>query len=145
MSLLKKLKKGDNIMRNRMQTVSIRKLPEHLSGSLRRDFYRHLEGCLNIERPAVILDCSLVHTVDTSMIYLLLCCLEEAMKRNGDVRLAALQPDVRFALEAAEVDSLFRCFETIGDAVESFHKPRLDFVPQQHQDESNSQSEKTAA
>jgi hypothetical protein len=79
------------------------------------------------------------------VIHLLLCCLEEAMKRNGDVRLAALRPDVLAALKSAEVDSLFQCFETIGDAVESFHRPRPDFLPQGRQNESNSQSEMNAA
>jgi anti-anti-sigma regulatory factor len=144
-SKLKELKKGNEGMRNRMRTVSIRKLPDHLSGVQRREFYRDIEGCLNIERPAVVFDCSLVRTLDNSVIHLLLCCLEEAMKRNGDVRLAALRTDVLAALKSAEVDSLFQCFETIGDAVESFHRPRPDFLPQGRQNESNSQSEMNAA
>jgi hypothetical protein len=61
-------------------------------------------------------------------IHLLLCCLEEAMKRNGDIRLAALDPGVKAAFAKAEVDSLFQSFENVSEAVESFHRPQLDFI-----------------
>lgn len=87
----------------------------------------------------------MIRSADTSTVHLLLCCLEEAMKRNGDVRLAALRPEVQSALKAAEVDSLFQCYETIGDAVESFHRPRLDFIPQETRSEIDQQSEMNAA
>ena len=139
------LRKGKQSMRNKIRTVSIRKLPEQLSGTQRRELYRDLETCLNIERPAVVFDCSMIRTLDTSVIHLLLCCLEEAMKRNGDVRLAAMRPEVEAALRAAEVHSLFQSYETIGDAVESFHHPRLDFVPQDRRDDNTQQSEMHAA
>lgn len=139
------LMKGNYRMRNRIRTVSIRKLPEQLSGMQRREFYKDLEACLNIEKPALVFDCSMVRAVDTSTVHLLLCCLEEAMKRNGDVRLAALRPEAQSALKAAEVDSLFQCYETIGDAVESFHRPRLDFIPQERQSDNDQQSEMNAA
>jgi anti-anti-sigma regulatory factor len=44
---------------------------------------------MNNDRAYIVLDCSKVGVMDRSAIYLLLCCLEEAMKRNGDVKLAA--------------------------------------------------------
>lgn len=132
-------------MRNKIRSVSIRQLPEHTSGTPSRNVYKDLETCLNIERPALVFDCSMTRSLDKSAIHLLLCCLEEAMKRNGDVRLAALRPAVRAALKAAEVDSLFQCYETIGDAVESFHKPRLDLIARERPEESSSQSEMNAA
>lgn len=132
-------------MRNKIRSVSIRQLPEHVSGVSGRNFYKDLETCLNIERPALVFDCSMTRSLDGSAIHLLLCCLEEAMKRNGDVRLAALRPAAKAALKAAEVESLFQCYETIGDAVESFHKPRLDFIPREQPAENDAQSEMNAA
>lgn len=115
-------------MKTKLRSVAVKKLPEHISGAQRDQVFRDLESSIGVDRPAVVLDCSALRELDRSGIHLLLCCLEEAMKRNGDVRLAALRPDARVALEKAEVDSLFQCFEVIGEAVDSFHRPQFDFV-----------------
>jgi anti-anti-sigma regulatory factor len=115
-------------MRTKVRSVAVRKLPQSISGSQRQAVYKDLESCINVDRPAVVLDCSQVTGFDRSAIHLLLCCLEEAMKRNGDVRLAALSPKAQADLKAAEVDSLFQSFENIGEAIDSFHRPQLDFI-----------------
>jgi anti-anti-sigma regulatory factor len=115
-------------MRTKIRSVAVRKLPERISGAQRQELYKALEGCIVVDRPAVVLDCSEVRELDRSAIHLLLCCLEEAMKRNGDVRLAGLSPEANAALQAAEVGSLFHSFDGISDAVESFHRPQLDFI-----------------
>jgi len=115
-------------MRMKIRSVAVKKLPERISGSHREAVYKDLQSSISVDRPAVVLDCSDVRQFDGSAIHLLLCCLEEAMKRNGDVRLAAVRPDVRVALEKAEVDSLFQCYEGVEEAVDSFHRPQLDFI-----------------
>ncbi len=115
-------------MGTKVRSVAVKKLPEQISGAHREEIYRDLESSINVDRPAVILDCSMLRQVDSSAIHLLLCCLEEAMKRNGDVRLVAVRPEVTLALQAAEVDSLFLSFENVGDAIESFHRPQMDFI-----------------
>jgi anti-anti-sigma factor len=71
---------------------------------------------------AVVLNCSHLHEMDLSSVHLLLCCLEEAMKRNGDVRLAALSPLAKDCLRGLGVDRLFRIFETSEQAVQSFQR-----------------------
>jgi len=115
-------------MRTKITSVAVRKLPERISGAQRQQVYKDLESCIIVDRPAVVLDLSGVRELDGSAIYLLLCCLEEAMKRNGDVRLAGVQPEVRAALETAEIHSLFHSFDEISEAVDSFHRPQLDFI-----------------
>jgi anti-anti-sigma factor len=115
-------------MRTKIRTVAVRKLPERISGGQRQEIYRDLEGCIRVDRPAVVLDCSGVSELDSSAIHFLLCCLEEAMKRNGDVRLASLRPEAKSALKAAEVDTLFQSYEDLSEAIESFHRPQLDFI-----------------
>jgi len=115
-------------MRTKVRSVAVRKLPERISGAQRREVYKALESCIVVDRPAVVLDCSGVREMDRSAIHLLLCCLEEAMKRNGDVRLSGLHPDVRAALIDAEVATLFHCFADVSEAVDSFHRPQLDFI-----------------
>ena len=59
--------------------------------------------------------------MDRRAIYLVLCCLEEAMKRNGDVRLAEVSQAARATLNATGVDRLFRIFALNADAIRSFH------------------------
>ena len=51
---------------------------------------------------------------------MLLHCLEEAMKRDGDLKLAAVSPASAVILELMRVDRLFEAFETADQAVRSF-------------------------
>lgn len=106
----------------RMRTVSVRQLPETLNAKQSRAFLRELEGYVSRQRPCVVLDCSRVRQMDRSAIHLLLSCLEEAMKRNGDVRLAAVPPHGRSMLERTGVDLLFSIFHTNQDAIDSFRQ-----------------------
>jgi anti-anti-sigma regulatory factor len=52
----------------------------------------------------------------------ILYCLEEAMKRNGDVKLAAVPRAAAEILELTKVDSLFELFDTPAEAVKSFYQ-----------------------
>jgi anti-anti-sigma regulatory factor len=64
------------------------------------------------------------------VIHLLLHCLEEAMKRNGDVKLAALPPEGAEFLRITGVTRLFDIYETTAEAVNSFsHFPPPAVVP----------------
>lgn len=96
-----------------------------IDGVQQEALYRELEACINVDRPAVVLDCSLLRRLDKPAIHFLLCCLEEAMKRNGDVRLAALQPETKMAMESTGAALLFETFESIGEALESFRVPQM--------------------
>jgi anti-anti-sigma factor len=91
-----------------------------------RLFFKDLESRINIDRPCIVLDCSPVREMDRFAIHMLLCCLEEAMKRDGDVKLAAVSPSVRKALELTKVDRLFEIYETETDAVNSFFRPQFE-------------------
>ncbi len=132
-------------MKTKLRPVAIKKLPERISRAQRDQVFRDLESSIGVDRPAVVLDCSALRELDQSGIHLLLCCLEEAMKRNGDVRLAALRPDASLALEKADVESLFQSFETVGEAVESFHRPQFDFVQFDNPVQSGQKSRMNAA
>jgi anti-anti-sigma factor len=74
------------------------------------------------DRPRVVLDCSRVLQFDIAGIQVLLHCLEEAMKRNGDVKLAAIPPGAGKILERTGVVNLFEVFDNTLDAVESFYR-----------------------
>jgi anti-anti-sigma regulatory factor len=103
------------------RVVALRHFPERLADRQRSDFFCEIKSCLDVDRPCLVLDCSQLAQMDKQIVLLLLCCLEEAMKRNGDVRLAGVSPHARAALKAADADILFRFFETTADAIASFH------------------------
>lgn len=101
--------------------ITVLQLP---SGSdLRRKllFLEEVESCMAQRRPCLVLDCSSLAAMDEAAVHLMLHCLEEALKRNGDVKLAALTAGVEPAFRAAGLTRLFDMYETKAAAVASFH------------------------
>jgi anti-anti-sigma factor len=107
------------------RSVHVKQLPEVLSGKQGKSFLREVEKSLDMERPRLVLDCSQARHIDRSGVLLLLCCLEEALKRNGDMRLAGVQPEARAALERTGANRLLEMYESTADAVNSFHLPNV--------------------
>jgi anti-sigma B factor antagonist len=107
------------------RTVAVKRLPGKFGGKQGRTFRRELAACLNVDRPWVVLDCSNLRQLDPSYVHLMLCSLEEALKRNGDVKLVAIPPGADAILELAGVKRLFDIFATADDAVNSFHQPSV--------------------
>jgi anti-sigma B factor antagonist len=105
-----------------LRTVSVKRLPEVVSKEQEWAFLEELKSCLHVDRPRIVLNCANVRAFDRSSLRLLLCCLEEAMKRNGDVRLAGVPASARAVLESAGFDRLFRVFDTEAEAVKSFQR-----------------------
>jgi anti-anti-sigma factor len=114
----------------RGRTVTVKQLPEKLDAKQGRLFVREVESCLKADRPLVVIDCSKLRQLDSAGIQVLLRCLEEVMKRNGDVKLASIPPAAAAILELTRVDRLFEAFDSIADAVNSFHQfPTKPFEP----------------
>ena len=114
----------------RKRIVAVNQLPEISNRKQGQIFLREIRNWMSVDRPRMVLDCSLLRRLDRSIIYLLLCCLEEAMKRNGDVKLAALPPGARTVLEDTGTHRLFDIYDTTAEAVNSFHQlPVYDSVP----------------
>src|SRR5207249_10722011 len=74
-----------------------------------------------VVRPRVGLACSQVRYMDRAGIDMLLSCMEQAMKRNGDLKLGAVSPKLAVILELMRVDRLFEVFGSNESAVQSFH------------------------
>ena len=113
-------------MTSLLRAVAVMQLPERVNRKRGRLFLRELEHCMNIDRPCIVLDCSQVLQMDRSAIHLLLCCLEETIKRNGDAKLAAIPADAGSLLELTGVNRLFEIFETNAEAVKSFNRAPMD-------------------
>jgi anti-anti-sigma factor len=104
------------------RTVTIEQLPEITRENQGRHFLSRIRDRMKDRRPSLVLDCSGLNQVDKRVLHLILSCLEEAMKRNGDVRLAAVSPSVQAMLKAVGADRLFQIFASSVDAVNSFHQ-----------------------
>ena len=96
---------------------------------MRQRFLRDLQQYAEADRPRLVLDCSMVWEMDYAMINLLLSCLEEVMKGNGDVRLASLRPAAKSGLRIATVNRLFEMYDTPQEAVQSFDQRLISLAP----------------
>ena len=112
------------------RSVVVKQLPATLTGKQEKSFLRELEASMNAERPYLVLDCSRIGTMDSSVIHLLLCCLEEALKRNGDIKLSAIPASSVAILEQTGVNRLFDIFESTDAAVTGFHQPQRAMIAQ---------------
>jgi anti-sigma B factor antagonist len=102
--------------------VTIEQLPEITSEEQGRLFLSMVQDRMGDRRPGLVLDCSGLTQMDKPVLHLLLSCLEEAMKRNGDARLAAVSPSGQAMLEVIGADRLFQIFPSSDDAVNSFYQ-----------------------
>jgi anti-anti-sigma regulatory factor len=104
----------------RKRPVAVMQLPERFSRKEAQNFTREVERSMTVTRPYLVLDCSNVQHLDNSMVNMLLHCLEEAIKRNGDVKLAGVPVTDNSILGPA--NRLFEIFDTTAEAVNSFHQ-----------------------
>ena len=123
--------------------VVVKRIPERLNRKQARAFCREIEPILNSDRPQIVLDCSQVKQIDASGVEMLLNCLSRVIKRDGDVKLSALSPQIAVVLEMTRTERLFEIYESSSDAVLSFSRflpnalkqPSLFLVPELAQPE----------
>jgi hypothetical protein len=72
--------------------------------------------------------------MNAPLVYMLLCCLEDTIKRNGDVKLAALSPAALAVLNVTGVNRVFETYDTILEALNSFLEPQTSRRSQQMMD-----------
>lgn len=100
--------------------VVIKQLPEQFTIGKIQAFLREIAPFFQANRPRFVFDFSQVKQMDSAAVDMLLYCMEEAMKRNGDLKFAAVPPPSAIILELTRVDQLFEVFDTVSDAVDSF-------------------------
>ncbi len=98
-------------------------LPERLIAGQAHKFCRRHQRLLKSRKSRVVFDFSKVRKLDTKGIGALLYCAEEVIKRNGDIKFAAVPAEIEVLLALTNMDTLFEIFETVGDAVESYSPP----------------------
>jgi len=113
--------------------VVVLQVPEKLDKAECDMFQKEVHSLLEGERPRIVLDCSEIKRIDSIGVEMFLYCMDEVMKRDGDVKLAALSPEAAIILELMKVDRLFETFEDTDEAVESFHAfPSYEAPAEQH-------------
>jgi anti-sigma B factor antagonist len=100
--------------------VIVMQLPEVLNEAEAQAFLTDVQPLLEVDRPRIVLDCSQIQHMDSAGVEMLLRCLEEAMKRDGDLKLAAVPPASAVILDLMRVDGLFQTFQTTEEASLSF-------------------------
>jgi anti-sigma B factor antagonist len=110
--------------------VVVMQLPELLNRENAQSFMEEVEPLFESHRPRLVLDCSLVRSIDGAGVEMLLHCLEEALKRDGDLKLSAVSPEAEVILELMRVDRIFEVFPTPDEAVRSFNAVSSEAIPQ---------------
>src|SRR6266446_4511434 len=100
--------------------VVVKRIPERMNQTEARKFLRDVEPLINSDRPQLVFDLSLVRQLDVAGIEVLLQCMSQVMKRDGDVKLASLSDHAAIILELTRTDRLFEIYETSTDAARSF-------------------------
>ncbi len=100
--------------------VVVKRIPERFNLKNARHFLREVKPFLNADRPQVVFDLSQVRQIDAAGVDVLLQCMSEATKRDGDLKLASLSPHAAVVLELTRTDRLFEIYETSTDAAKSF-------------------------
>jgi anti-sigma B factor antagonist len=103
------------------KSVLVKQFPDCMDEQF-ADSFRELQSHMEGDRPYIVFDFAGMRTLDSAGIEFLLMCMEESMKRNGDVKLASVSPELAAILKMTRVDRLFEIFENCNDAVESFHR-----------------------
>jgi anti-anti-sigma regulatory factor len=100
--------------------VIVRQLPETVNSRESRAFFGEVQKLLMVPHSRVVFDFAEVRELDAAGVKMLLQCLEEVMKRNGDLKLAAVPHGPAMVLETTGVDHLFEIFDNTVDAAHSF-------------------------
>lgn len=104
------------------RAVTVQQMPEHLTREEAQGFLREVESSINPDRPCLVFDFSKVRQLGSVGVELLLRCMEEVMKRNGDLKLAAVGAGPRAVLEFTGINGLFEIYEDATQAVKSFNE-----------------------
>ena len=100
--------------------VVVKRMPERLNARTTREFLHDVQPFLTTDRPQLVFDLSQVKQLDAAGVEMLLRCMSQAHKRDGDLKLASLSPQAAVVLELTRTERLFEIYETSTDAVRSF-------------------------
>ncbi len=100
--------------------VVVKRMPEKMNQREARKFFQDVQPFLTADRPQLVFDLSLVKQLDAAGVEMLLQCVSEVMKRDGDLKLASLSRQAAMVLELTRTDRMFEIYENSTEAARSF-------------------------
>lgn len=100
--------------------VVVKRMPERVNARTAREFLRDVRPFLTTDRPQLVFDLSQVVQLDSAGVEMLLRCMSEAHRRDGDLKLASPSAQAAIILELTRTERLFEIYESSTDAVRSF-------------------------
>lgn len=113
--------------------VVVKRMPARVNLREARSFFRDVQPFLKADRPQLVFDMAQVEHLDSAGIEMLLECMAECMKRDGDLKLSSLSPQAATVLELTRTDRLFEIFDSSTDAARSFSSFLPNAMRQQQQ------------
>lgn len=107
-------------METNSRPVVVKRMPERMNLKQARAFLKEVVPFLTSDRPQLVFDMSQVRHIDAAGVEVLLQCIHEASKHDGDLKLAALSSQAAIVLELTRAARLFEIYETSTAAVKSF-------------------------
>ncbi len=100
--------------------VVVKRMPARVDARTAREFLRDVQPFLTIDRPQLVFDLSQVVRLDAAGVEMLLHCMSQAHRRDGDLKLAALSAQSAVVLELTRTERLFEIYDSCTDAIRSF-------------------------
>jgi len=100
--------------------VVIKEVPSQFIAGDAWSFLEETKPVLKRRRPTVVFDFSHVTAIDRSGILVLVKCFEEALKQNGDVKLASVPTELACTLQQTGLDQICDVYDTAQEASDSF-------------------------
>jgi anti-anti-sigma regulatory factor len=107
-------------MRSAGKPVVVKRMPKRFGRKEARNFYNDIQPLLNSDQPQIVFDMSETGHIDLAGANVLLQCLCEAMKCDGEVKLAGLTYSAAIVLELTRIGGLFEVYENSASAIRSF-------------------------
>lgn len=112
--------------------VIVKRVPESLNMKQARAFLEEVRPLLEHDRPQLVFDLSQVRKLDAAGVDMLVYCMKQASRRDGDLKLASLSPEAQVVLDLTRTSRLFEIFATSADAARSFSGYLPNMVRQFH-------------
>lgn len=112
--------------------VIVKRVPECLNMRLARTFLEEVRPLFAHDRPQLVFDLSQVRKIDAAGVEMLLYCMKEAARRDGDLKLAALSAQAQVVLDLTRTTRLFEIYASAPEAVRSFGAYLPNMVRQFH-------------
>jgi len=95
---------------------------EFMGGPDSEQFVQIIEETIRDEHPNIVVDMSRVTWMNSSGLGLLISALTSLRSSGGDLRLAGLSERLQRPLKITKLDTVFKRFDSLEDAVKSYQE-----------------------